>query len=234
MPKMTAIRLACVFAPLAALATPAHAVRGDAAALAAAEKLLEQVGGRETWSQRTLTVRETGYLRSGEVADIRIWRDFETGSLRLERTTPTQRYSEWSGERSAWTARNGVLQILTPAEHAVERQGFRQEPYAVYHRLARRDPGLRVQLRDDGRTLTIYDRDERVLCWFNLDAQGKLLGWGNHYDGNLNQHYYGPLIDLGNVNLPKFGAASTGVFRFEYIAGNLSNDPVAEPPKPAP
>jgi hypothetical protein len=215
---------------------PSHAqtggIRGDSAAVAAAEKLLEAMGGRDAWSQRSLVVKEVGYLRNGDVTQITIWRDFEAKTLRLERTTPTLNYVEWNGPDGGWSARNGVVSEYSAVDHAVEQQGLKQEPYSIYHRIARRDPALRMELREEGRMLAVFDRDERMLCWFNLDAQGRLFGWGNHYNGNLNQHFYGPLVDFGNVNLPRFGAASTGVFRFEYTAGNMSNEAVAAPVKP--
>ncbi|MGH8242873.1 MAG: hypothetical protein ACRETY_05920 [Steroidobacteraceae bacterium] len=56
-----------------------------------------------------------------------------------------------------------------------------------------------------------------------------LLSWANFYDGVINQHYYGPSVDLGDVNLPKFGISSTGSFRFEYVSARLSNEELATP-----
>jgi hypothetical protein len=112
---------------------------------------------------------------------------------------------------------------------AIELQGLRQEPYAIYHRLAHNDPALWLELRDAGARLMVYERDRRVLCWSLRDAMGGLMSWSNFFDGGINQHYYGPLADMGDANLPAWGVSSTGSFRFEYVSARLDDHPVVEP-----
>lgn len=71
-------------------------LRGDAASVAAAEKLLDRAGGSAVWANaRTFYVEERIFLQSGEVAQLKIWRDLHTGSRRLERAWPGGRYLEW-------------------------------------------------------------------------------------------------------------------------------------------
>lgn len=202
-------------------------VRGDSAAVAAAEHLLNLVGGRTAWAHRTLLVEERGYLRSGDAALITITRDFEGGARLLRRVSSRDTLIEWLAPSGGWVNRNGVVTALPATLLAIELQGLRQEPYAVYHRLAHYDSTLRVERRDNA--LFVYEAGERLLCWLNLDGRGGLTGWGNFYDGAINQHWYGPLISFGNANLPKFGAQSTGNFRFEYLAAHLHNKPLREP-----
>ena len=149
----------------------------------------------------------------------------------IENVTPSRTIVEWLSPAGGWDLRDGTLVPLGPAALAIELQGLKQEPYAIYHRLASNDPGLRVELRDQNATLYVYDRDERVLCWFQLDATGGLSGWGNYYDGAINQHHYGPVADMGDVNLPKWGAAANGSFRFEYVSARVSDRALAEPPR---
>jgi hypothetical protein len=204
-------------------------VRGDAAAVAAAERLLEQAGGRTAWRQPTFSVEERGFLRSGEVARLRITRDLRRGARILENVTPSRTIVEWLSPDGGWVMRDGKLTPLNATELTIERQGLKQEPYAIYHRIASNDPELRVELREQNTMLLVYDREERVLCWFQLDGGGALLGWGNVYDGGINQHFYGPTTDMGDANLPKWGAASNGSFRFEYVSARLSTEPVTEP-----
>jgi hypothetical protein len=204
-------------------------IRGDAAAVAMAETLLESVGGRDAWRNRTLIVEERGFPRSGEITRLKISRDFQRGARVLENNTSTVETIEWLSPGGGWISRNGKVTPLTSEALALELRGLKQEPYAIYHRLARRDPGLRVQFRPDSSTLFAYDNDESVLCWFLLDAKGGLIGWGNFYNGNINQHYYGPLINLGDAAMPKWGAASNGSFRFEYVSADLVDTPLAEP-----
>lgn len=204
-------------------------IRGDAEARAAAERLLEHAGGRDAWAKaRTFYVEERVFLASGEVAQLRIWRDLETGNRRLERSSPAGRYAEWLSADGGYEVRDGVVSNHAPEELAIERQGLAQEPYAIYRRLAERDPELRVQLRD-ANALYVYDGQERLLCWFRLDGKGRNISWGNFWNGSINQHYYGPTIDFGDANLPKWGISTTGSFRFEYVVARLNGDPVEAP-----
>jgi hypothetical protein len=204
-------------------------VRGEARAVAAAARLVEQVGGAAAWSNPTFTVEERGFMRSGEVAQLRITRDLKRGARIFESVTPSRTVVEWVSPERGWVRRDGKLSLLTREELAAELQGLRQEPYAIYYRLATNDRSLRVALRDQDSTLLVYDQDERLLCWFQLDGRGALLGWGNVYEGAVNQHYYGPVAPMGDANLPKWGAASNGSFRFEYISARLNDEPVVEP-----
>jgi hypothetical protein len=169
-----------------------------------------------------------GFLRSGDVASLRIVRDFESQSRLIERAAPTP-LVEWVSPREGWVRRNGELRRMSGEELAVEIQGLKQEPYSIYHRLAENDPALRVELRENDSVLYAYDADERVLCWFQLDGKGGLVGWGNFFDGSVNQHHYGPIADMGDVNLPRWGAASNGSFRFEYVSARMRNTPENPP-----
>jgi hypothetical protein len=212
------------------LASPVDAqIRGEEAAQVAAERMLHHVGGRDAWSKaRTFYVEERAFLPSGDVAELRIWRDLQGGDRRLERTAGNSRFSEWLSANGGFEVRDGSVRHLSKEELAQELQGLRQEPYAIYRRLARRDPAIRVQLRDDG-GLYVYDGEERLLCWFLLDGKGAPRSWGNFWNGSINQHYYGPLADMGDANLPKWGVSTTGTFRFEYVRAVLDDRPV-EPP----
>lgn len=168
-------------------------------------------------------------MRSGDVAALRIERDFTQGARRLESTTPTRHSVEWVSPQGGWIEENGVRRAMAAEELAAELQGLRQEPYAIYHRFAHNDSALRVELRSNNTAIYVYDTGERLLCWFNIAGNGDLLGWGNFYDGAINQHYYGPVADMGDANLPRWGSASTGAFRFEYVSATLTNAPLQEP-----
>ena len=188
------------------------------------------VGGRDAWAgARTFYVEERVFLRSGEVAELKIWRDLQTGARRLERKTATQHFKEWLAADSGYDSLNGKRRDLPAVELALERRGLMQEPYAVYRRIALRDPKLLLELRDANTLFAIGD-DGQVLCWFLLNERGELVSWANFYNGAINQHFYGPLVDVGDANLPKWGASPTG-FRFEYVAARFSAEPVT-PPSP--
>lgn len=224
------LRAAVAFAILLCLPAQAQTrLRGEPAALAAAERLLEQAGGRDAWRRQTFFVVERGYLRSGEVAELRISRDFVAGSRLIERRTLREAVHEWVSPYGGWVTRNGERQVMGPEELAIELQGLSQEPYSVYHRIALNDGSLRLELRDAGASLYVYEGDARLLCWFRIAPNGTLRGWGNFYDGAINEHFYGPLADMGDANLPRWGAAIDGGFRFEYVSARLGDTPLREP-----
>ena len=166
--------------------------------------------------------------RAAKLAELRITRDLARPARRLESRTPDRTIIEWISPDGGWTRRDGEKLPMSAEELAAELQGLRQEPYAIYHRLARRDSRLRAELRDGG-ALYFYDSDERLLCWFQLAPNGVLLGWGNVYDGAINQHWYGPVADMGDAHLPRFGVAANGSFRFEYLGATLTEGPLATP-----
>ena len=237
MPRIfSALLVACLsWLTTGVLAHAQPTVRGEPAAIEAAEVLLRQVGGREVWRKRTFIVEEIVHLGNGETGRLWIGRDFERGARLLERTTPTQTYREWVAPEGGWIMRNGELRIMDSAELTTNVRGRRTEPYAIYHRLARNDPALRFELRDNGLSLFVFDGDERLLCWFRLASNGTLRGWGNFYNGRINEHHYGPLVDRGDANVPQFGAeAEVGGFRFEYTRARLRTAPLEEPARDAP
>lgn len=181
------------------------------------------------WRRRTFSVEERGYFASGEVAEMNISRDFEGNARWIERISPSLTFREWVSPRSGWVEWNGERRIMDATELASELYGLRQEPYTIYHRIALRDPALRFELRDNGVMLMVYDGDERVLCWFRRAANGRLRGWGNFYDGAINEHYYGPTADMGDADLPRWGSSIDGRFRFEYVSARLRDTPLREP-----
>ncbi len=212
---------------LATFVVDAEGLRGEPQAIAAAQRLLEKAGGATAWGSSLFEASERTLLNSGQQGELRIARDLSRPARLLESVTPERTVIEWLSPEGDWVRRDGIVTPMTADQLAAELQGLRQEPYAIYHRLARNDPGLRVELRSN--VLYFYDHDERLLCWFQVAPNGVLLSWANFYDGAINQHYYGPSVDLGDVNLPKFGISSTGNFRFEYVSARMSNEELEAP-----
>jgi hypothetical protein len=219
MMRLVAFLLVFACASLSSAAQP----RGDAAAVAAAGRVLEQAGGAEAWRKGTFEATERVFLRSGETADLRIVRDFKKMTRQIERRSPSTTFKEWVAPGGGWSERNGTRTEMPATELAAELYGLKQEPYFIYHRLATVPSELRVELRDDGASLFVFDKDERLLCWFRLAQNGTMRGWGNFYDGAINEHYYGPVADMGDANLPRWGAAANGGFRFEYLRAKLTD-----------
>jgi hypothetical protein len=208
---------------------PAKGVRGTTHAVAAAARLLEHVGGAAAWRRRQFEVTERGFLANGDELDLHIVRDFVAGRRLIERRSQSGLFVEWISAEGGWTEEKGDRHPMASAEHAVERQGLAQEPYVVYHRLAGNDRGLRVELRERDSRLLVYDERDAVLCWFRLDAIGRPTGWGNFFDGAINEHHYGPYSRLGAVSMPRWGVSTTGAFRFEYVSATLQDRELREP-----
>jgi hypothetical protein len=207
-------------------------IRGDPDAVSRANALLEQVGGRSRWAgARSFYAKEHAYLRSGEVATVEVWRDFEMITRRFTLHSPSRRIEEVTGVSSGWEQRDGKIRVWSEAELAEETQGLVQEPYFVYHRLAKGDQALRVALEGTNK-LNVYDAAGKLLCWFVLDDQNNPMSWGNFYKGAINQHWYGPLHRVGPVRLPKWGSAADGRWRFEYVDASLGKSELILPPIP--
>ncbi|MBO0324377.1 hypothetical protein J0X14_18865 [Muricauda sp. CAU 1633] len=199
-------------------------ISGDGASVSAASKILHNAGGREVWSKKTFIVYERAFLRSGKIANLKITRDLEKITRLIESKTDDTVYMEYIGVENGCTNRNGERAEMEKSELEVERQGLKQSPYYVYHRLAKEDSNLRVELTENENRLNVYDRDQ-LLCWFLIDATGQQYSWGNIYNGAINQHFYGPYKKMGDAILPTWGSAMDGGFRFEYLVSEFRDGP---------
>ena len=110
-------------------------------AIAAAQQLLEKAGGAAAWRSSLFEASERTLLNSGQQGELRIARDLSRPARLLESVTPERTVTEWLSPDGGWVRRDGVLTTMTAERLAAELQGLRQEPYAIYHRLARIDPG---------------------------------------------------------------------------------------------
>lgn len=231
---MQLMRLAVTTLAFSAMSAFAHAqptnLQGTQASLAQTAKLIEAVGGADVWSEsRSFMVRERAFLTNGETAELVIQRNLDdvTRWIRLE--SETYEYEEVIEREFGWRGRDGNFDSYTTQELDDERIGLEQSPYYIYHRLAKGDPELRVDWIEDDRRLNIFEGEERLLCWFFLDARGHPISWANIYKGRENRHNYGPLIDFGDANFPKWGASMDASWRFEYLEADFSDEPVAFP-----
>lgn len=208
----------------------AQDLEGDPEARAQTEALIEAVGGRDVWgASKSFTVRERIYLGSGETAEAEIVRNLAdvTRWIRLEAETFS--YEEVLERDYGWRGRDGDAQNINEDEFRDERTGLEQSLYFVYHRLAKGDPRLRVEWIEDERRLNVYEDDERLLCWFFFNGRSEPISWANIYDGREVRHNYGPLIDVGDANFPKWGAAADASWRFEYLEARFSSQPAKMP-----
>lgn len=221
--------LALILVTHAALAQPAAGIRGDAAALAAARRLVESAGGTERWRSRSFELRERGYLNNGNILEMRIAYDFEQGARLIETTSLGKMTTEWLAPGAGWFERDAEMTHSSASDLAINLQAVQQEPYPIFHRIARNDPRLRVELRNSGAALYVYDADERLLCWFGLWPNGQARSWANFYNGVINQQFYGPAGRVGQATLPLWGVQQDGSYRFEHLGARFGNEPLVAP-----
>ena len=227
--------LSLLLPTVAAAQATSSTMAGTPEALAAADRLVEQVGGREVWARaRSLRVVErVHHSQYGGPIRAEYSRDLVRPARHARLEGPgLQREDAWDAT-SGWAVRDGVVSDLAPDRLSAEVAGWAQEPYRVYRLLATRDPGVRVSLAD-GNRLVVHYADGRTLCWFVLDSSGAPMKWGNVWDGRINEAIYGPLTQFGALRMPAWGTSVDASWRFEYVEASVSDAPLTLPPRPSP
>ncbi|MGE0587703.1 MAG: hypothetical protein AB7O48_03960 [Cyclobacteriaceae bacterium] len=184
----------------------------------AADQLLESLGGREIWaSTKILYVKEKAFPESlFHPVTAEFWHNLEKPAYHSIIVGHDFRQETVWDENSGWINRNGMKKEISNDDITQEIGDWSQQPYVVYHKLAIRDPLIHLVLKDGD--LQIYEGDGgRLLCWFRMDAHGRLLMWGNYYKGEIIEHVYGPTKPIGEYVMPAWGTATKGSWRFEYL-----------------
>lgn len=190
----------------------------DSEAWQVADQLLESLGGRKVWADtKIIYVKEKAFPESlFHPVTAEFWRNLEKPEYHSIIVGHDFRQETVWDEKSGWINRNGKKKDISNEDIAQEMSDWSQQPYVVYHKLAIRDPLIHPVLKDGD--LQIYEGDGgRLLCWFRMDAHGRLLMWGNYYKGEINEHVYGPTKPIGEYVMPAWGTATNGSWRFEYL-----------------
>ncbi|MBK8324548.1 MAG: hypothetical protein IPL06_18055 [Betaproteobacteria bacterium] len=167
------------FLPCAAL--PAAATTADTAELA--ERLLSALGGRAAWAAARATVNDSRQDWDGDPAVLRvvITMDFERPRWRIEtRGDDLHLVRVVDGDRHWRLTREGAVAPVSEATLAADRRWYAGHVYRTLHRIARRDPALRLVTGADGR-LEVHEGGAR-LVWFRLDRRGQPYRYGAHDD----------------------------------------------------
>lgn len=166
--------------PLLPLTTRPARADGAQAAL---DRLLQAIGGREAWAAATRLVNRSRQNRLDEptVVEATIHIDFERPRVRIESLAPGLRLVRVFDGPAHWRlARSGRIEPVPEATLAEDRRWYAAHVYRTLHRLAARDPALKVGPGPDGR-LRVLEGDRR-LAWFALDARGEPYAFGAHDD----------------------------------------------------
>lgn len=133
------------------------------------ERLLEAVGGRETWADATgFTMSEILHTDSQELPVFRrYWVDFETPRIREEAVGRGFRQINTLNGDGGWTWRNGELRVWSEEQVAGWRSFWPGIPTRVFSLLARGAPSVTPSLERG--VIDIEIGGERVV-WIGTDT----------------------------------------------------------------
>lgn len=180
---------------------------------AMAERMLAAVGGRAAWAQVTNTVNDSQQNRVAEPTVVRsiITMDFTRPRFRVEATAPNLHgIRVIDGPRNWRTTRDGTIEDV-PAELVKEEMAwYAGHVYRTLHRIAARDPALRLAVNAKGR-LEVYEGAVRI-AWYALDVRGEPYAFGRHQDeaGTIS----GPWdFEHGGIRHPLWVSSPDGTWR---------------------
>jgi hypothetical protein len=204
---------------------------GGPRAVAAAERLLAGLGGREAWARaRTVAVELRGYYAPDSLPWVeRYWIDLVVPRGRYEiRTGRAERVIAWTAA-GGWESRDGVVEGQSPERHKLEQAYWTSELTVVFRRLAAGTPRTTVTLDSTSAglwTLTLRDAASRdSVAQFTLNAAGEPIRWSARINDEPFDRILGPLADYERVRVPKWGATPSGEWRYEHLRVTLSPEP---------
>ena len=202
-------------------------LRGDPAAIADAEAMVEAMGGLAIWRdlekvhfvhEWDIVNRPDRYLEN-EILDLTGPRSYVT--MESEIHTRTRAYSP---EHRYWSITDGEFQEGTEEAlaNAMERAPY--TPYRLAGAIARGESDLEVQygaIEDipGPPALEFIGPDGVAHGWILLNARKEPIIW------STTQYVYvfGPLKRFGNLRVPNWATTSNGLVRYEMISLTGSN-----------
>jgi hypothetical protein len=219
--------------------SPARAdLKGDAAAIARARRMIDQMGDRQAWATARwiYTAERAFYASRPDSVEVAFWRattvPAEWGRIA---TTGLHRVYAWTAG-GGWRHENDQRRPFTRDEMQERLGWWPGEIYVMYHRLAKEDDGLRLVSSGDRSFTVLDDATGTHLGLFEVAASGELVRWTHFYGTDRVEYIYGPLKQFGAIRMPDWGALTDGDFRFYYTEVRLRREPEApvplEPPPP--
>ena len=155
----------------------------DATAEQTAERMLSSLGGREAWARARNTVNDSRQDWDGEPPQLRvvITMDFERPRIRIEtRGKDLHLVRVLDGDKHWRLSREGRIEPVSDQTVAVDRKFWAGHVYRTLHRIAARDPAIRLATGKEGR-LEVHEAGKRV-AWYALDRSGQPYLYGAHED----------------------------------------------------
>jgi hypothetical protein len=203
-------------------------MRGDPAAIAEAEAMVETMGGMEIWAQLKSVhfvhqwypwYRVDSYVEN-EVLDL-------TGSRSwVERKSEIyHRLRVYSPEGKRWSVTNGEFAYASDEtfENAMKRAPFNF--YRLVRAVAIGDPFYEIRFGEgdipQARQLEFYGPDGVMRGWIILNARKEPLVKAT----TAYRYTFGPMRQFGNLRVPAWGVYGNGFTSYEMISLKGSNQP---------
>lgn len=200
-------------------------LRGDAEAVAAVERMIEAVGGRELWTEsRTLELDYRARAKGvdGVVVE-RAWRDLTRAEQRIEIERAGNDLVVVLTETAGWRARGDSVTAMPHDAVAQHRLFWPKDYYTLIRRFAVEDPDLWVEYVEDRARVVVFSETHGELGWWEVASDGAIERWGTVNMGEPLEYVYGPMRDFGGgLRFPAWGASLDGGWRFEYTRAVLS------------
>ena len=212
---------------LTAQAQASGGLRGDPAAVAAAEAMVETMGGIAIWRELQsvhfvhewdIASRPDTYLEN-EILDLTGPRSYVTMESEIY-----ERIRAYSPEYRYWNIVNGEFSYASDQALA---DAMERAPYSIYRlarAIARGDSTYHVQfgpLRDmpDRQALQFSGPDGTVRGWIFLNTRHEPVIWAT----TQYSYAFGPLARFGNLRVPDWAVTAGGLVRYEMVSLTGSN-----------
>lgn len=149
------------------------------------ERLLWAVGGRPAWTDVTSTVVYSQQYREEDPTAVGavVTTDYKQARVRIDTTgrdLQQIRVIDSGGDRSWRFNRAGPPEKVQEDALARDLRRYTGHVYRTLHRIATRDPQLRLAVGRKG-SLEVYEGSTR-LAWYRLDARGEPYAMGAYDD----------------------------------------------------
>lgn len=195
------------------------------------EKMLEAVGGRDTWREaKGFTMSEILYTDQRDLPVIReYWVDFETPRIMEMSKANELRQTRALNGNTGWTLRNGERTEWNTEMVNGWRSFWPGIPTRIFHLLASDDPSVTPVWRDG--VMDFYIDDRRVV-WIATDEDGVPVAYGRN-ERHTDTHFLGKPLPYGDVTLWSEAIEPGGDWRVvmvDYVLLQVPHSVSFEPP----
>jgi hypothetical protein len=200
-------------------------LRGDAEAVAAVERMLERLGGREFWARARAVYTEFEGWRTtpNEPVMEKAWWDLREPRQRYELEGRSFLTMGGLSPRGSWTSGDDVVTRDESEAHRGKMELYPFLSFPSLHAFAVADPRFTLEWAAPNRVI-LRSADGQARSWWEIDQTGAPIRWGG--PGGA-EYVYGPVRAFGNVNYPAWGAKTDGSFRYNYTVLDVSSQAMA-------